>query len=160
MNIIVKQATLEDLSEILRVQKQAFKTEAELHGNYDIEPLNQTYDSILSDFDTYSFLKALHKDKIIGSVKYRVINETVWVGRLIVAANYRRQGLGKRLLLEVEKLNPEVTKFQLFAVASNNQYIRLYQSIGYEVFGKFIDKFQDGLELVEMIKITSTKQTN
>ncbi|MFV0332287.1 MAG: GNAT family N-acetyltransferase [Dysgonomonas sp.] len=152
-DITILQANLEDLTEILQLQKQAFKTEAELHGNYDIEPLKQTYDSILSDFSTHSFLKGIYENKIIGSIKYRSVNDATWVGKLIVSPDFRRQGLGKRLLLEVEKINPETSKFQLFTAASSIQNIRLYESIGYKVCNKYKDEAQAGLEMVEMIKI-------
>ncbi len=151
-NIIIKPARLEDLEEILRLQKKAFLTEAEWHGNYDIEPLKQTYDSILSDFTTHSFLKAVHEDKIIGSIKYRVLDDRVWLGKLIVDINYRKQGLGKRLLTEVERINPEATNFQLFTAASSIHNIRLYESVGYKVCGEYKDDSQADLVLVEMVK--------
>lgn len=152
INVIIERAGLQDLKEILQLQKKAFITEAELHGNYNIEPLKQTYDSILSDFEKYSFLKAVNGNVIIGSVKFRVINHIVWVGKLIVDPLFRKQGLGRKLLLEVEKINPEAVKFQLFTAASSIQNIRLYEAVGYVVCGKYKDENQAGLEMVEMIK--------
>lgn len=152
-HIIIERADLQDLETILQLQKLAFVTEAESHGNYDIEPLKQTYESISSDFETHSFLKAIKGEEIVGSVKYRAMDKTVWVGKLIVHPNCRRQGLGKRLLLEVEKSNPEATKFQLFTAASSIHNIRLYESVGYNICNKYEDGTQSGLEMVEMVKI-------
>ncbi|MDR2916141.1 MAG: GNAT family N-acetyltransferase [Tannerella sp.] len=153
INFIIKQAEIQDLREILQLQKQAFITEAEQHGNYEIEPLKQTYESILSDFESYSFLKMLNGNEIIGSVKYKAVNGAVWVGKLMINPRFRRQGLGKRLLLEVEKLNPEAIRFQLFTAASSIQNIKLYESVGYKVCNKYKDNAQSGLEMVEMIKL-------
>ncbi len=152
-NIRIEPARIDDLNEILLLQKEAFRTEAEWHGNYDIEPLKQTYDSILSDFTTYIFLKATDGDKIIGSVKYRVLDDRVWLGKLIVHTGYRRQGLGKRLLREVEKANPFANKFQLFTAASSIHNIGLYESLGYKVCNTYLDENQANLMMVEMIKI-------
>jgi len=151
-NITILQADREDLNKILELQKLAFVTEAESHGNYDIEPLKQSYESILSDFETHSFLKAMKGNEIVGSVKYRNIDYTVWVGKLIVNPNCRKQGLGKRLLLEVEKINSQAIKFQLFTAASSIHNIRLYESVGYKICNKYEDNTQSGLEMVEMIK--------
>ncbi|HCC52404.1 MAG TPA: GNAT family N-acetyltransferase, partial [Porphyromonadaceae bacterium] len=95
-------AGIADLKDILHLQKQAFITEAESHGNYDIEPLRQTYESILSDFNSCLFLKAVSGGKIIGSVKYKALDDRVWIGKLMVDTGYRGQGLGRRLLAEVE----------------------------------------------------------
>ena len=111
-------AGIADLKDILHLQKQAFITEAESHGNYDIEPLRQTYESILSDFNSCLFLKAVSGGKIIGSVKYKALDDRVWIGKLMVDTGYRGQGLGRRLLAEVEKANPDAKKFQLFTAAS------------------------------------------
>ena len=151
-NIQITVAQVEDAGEILDLQKRAFVTEAEAHGNYDIEPLKQSYESILSDFDSHTFLKAVSGGKIVGSVKYRVTDGRVWVGKLIVDIARRGQGLGKRLLAEVERLNPEVEKFQLFTAASSTHNIRLYESVGYRVLRKYRDDTQDGFLMVEMVK--------
>jgi ribosomal protein S18 acetylase RimI-like enzyme len=151
-NIKISVACLEDLQEILYLQKQAFRTEAELHGNYDIEPLKQTYESILSDFNTYVFLKAECEGQIIGSVKYRELDDRVWIGKLIVDINYRRQGLGKRLLVEVEKVHPKAGKFHLLTAASSTHNIRLYESLGYQVCRQYQDTTQANLIMVEMAK--------
>jgi len=156
-NIKISTAHLEDLAEILHLQKRAFITEAEMHGNYDIEPLTQTYESILSDFNSYVFLKAMCGDKIIGSVKYRVLEDKVWIGKLIVDIECRRQGLGRRLLKEVEKANPESEKFQLFTAATSTHNIRLYESVGYHVYRQYQDNKQSDLLMVEMIKIRNTE---
>jgi len=155
IDVIIERANVDDLKEILQLQKQAFTTEAQQHGNYDIEPLKQTYESILSDFETHSFLKAHNTNKIIGSIKYRAEGDTVWVGKLIVDPSFRRQGLGRKLLMEIEKENRQSIQFQLFTAASSTQNIRLYESVGYAIANKYTDKSQAGLEMVEMIKIVS-----
>jgi len=153
MDIDIHIAYEEDLEEILRLQKRAFITEAKLHGNYDIEPLKQTYESISSDFLCHVFLKAVYDGKIIGSVKFKLSDDHVWVGKLIVDIEHRKQGLGRKLLTEIERLNPEAKKFQLFTAASSTHNIRLYESIGYQICGEYKDEKQADLILVEMEKI-------
>ena len=61
-NISISKAEYNDLDTILSLQKIAFLSEAELYGNYQIEPLHQTLESIQSDFSTYTFLKAEHQE--------------------------------------------------------------------------------------------------
>ncbi len=143
----------QDAAEILDLQKRAFITEAEAHGNWDIEPLRQTLDGILADFATHTFLKATDGGgAIVGSVKFRAQDDRVRVGKLIVDIACRGRGLGRRLLAEVEAHNPEVKRFQLFTAASSDHNIRLYESVGYRVAREFRDAAQDGFAMVDMIK--------
>ncbi len=151
--INISPADKEDLREILHLQKQAFITEAESHGNYDIEPLRQTYESVLSDFGSCTFLKAVCSGKIIGSVKYKALGDRVWIGKLIVDTGFRRRGLGRKLLAEAENANPEAKRFQLFTAASSTHNIRLYESAGYRVCRRYKDDEQGGFLMVEMEKI-------
>ena len=143
----------DDAAGILDLQKRAFVTEALAHGKWDIEPLRQTLDEVVADFATHTFLKAVNGDgAIIGSVKYRIFEDRVWVGKLIVDIACRGRGVGRRLLAEVEKHNPAAGRFQLFTAASSDHNIRLYESVGYRVVREFCDPVQDGFTMVEMIK--------
>ena len=152
-DITISTASKEDLKEILCLQKQAFITEAEAHGNYDIEPLRQSYEAIVADFNSCTFLKAVCDGKIIGSIKYRAWGDRVWIGKLMVDTGFRGQGLGKKLLAEAEKANPETVKFQLFTAASSTHNIRLYEAAGYSVCRQYQDEEQDGFLMVEMEKL-------
>ncbi|MDR2883073.1 MAG: GNAT family N-acetyltransferase [Alistipes sp.] len=143
----------EDAAEILGLQKRAFVTEAQAHGNWDIEPLRQTLDEVVADFGSHIFLKAMDSGgAIVGSVKFRALDGHVWVGKLIVDPACRGRGLGRRLLAEVEALNPGAGRFQLRTAASSDHNIRLYESVGYRVVREFRDPAQDGLVMAEMVK--------
>ncbi len=169
MNGKITVAGAEDAAEILDLQKRAFVTEAQAHGNWDIEPLRQTLEGVVADFESHTFLKAVEVGdggdggdggafgsvgRIVGSVKFRVLDDRVWVGKLIVDIGCRGRGLGRRLLAEVEALNPGAARFQLFTAASSGHNIRLYESVGYRVVREFGDPAQDGFTMVEMIKNT------
>ncbi|MCC8146642.1 MAG: GNAT family N-acetyltransferase [Bacteroidales bacterium] len=151
-NILIQQASFEDLQEILSLQKKAFLSEAEAHGNYEIEPLLQTYESICADYDRYLFLKAVSGPKIVGSVKSRQSLDTVWIGKLMVDQDFRKKGIAKRLLKEVESYYPFIRKFQLFTAATSFHNILLYQSQGYEIVREYADDKQNGFMMVEMVK--------
>lgn len=147
-------AGAEDAAEILGLQKRAFVTEAQAHGKWDIEPLRQTLDEVVADFGSHTFLKAVDGDgKIVGSVKFRELDDRVWVGKLIVDTACRGRGLGRRLLARVEQLNPHAARFQLFTAASSGHNIRLYESVGYRVVREFSDPAQEGFVMVEMCKM-------
>jgi hypothetical protein len=47
----------------------AYLSEAELYGNYDIEPLKQSISDIEKAFEDHLVLKYIDNGKIVGSVK-------------------------------------------------------------------------------------------
>lgn len=108
--------------------------------------------SIEADFEDYTFLKAVHNKKIIGSIKLKVENNTCWVGRLIVSSEYQRQGLGRKLLLKAEEIFPGIETYILFTGSKSTQNIRLYESVGYHKTEEYTDEKIPELVLIRMIK--------
>jgi ribosomal protein S18 acetylase RimI-like enzyme len=146
-------ASFGDIAEILKLQKIAFISEAELYNNFNIEPLTQSIDSMSKDFKEYTFLKAVYKNKIIGSVKGRQTPEYCWIGRLIVHPDFQNNGIGKRLMLEIEKEFSIATQFMLCTGCKSFKNIKLYESIGYNIVEELIDDDKtQGIHLVRMIK--------
>jgi ribosomal protein S18 acetylase RimI-like enzyme len=159
MNEEVKilKASFDDLEDILKLQKTAFISEAELYNNYNIEPLTQTFDSIAADFNDYIFLKAVSINNIIGSVKARETGEYCWVGKLIVAPEFQNRGIGRKLLTEIENEFPATKQYVLFTGSKSIKNIKLYESVGYKIQEVFNDEGHANLELVRMIKINNSK---
>jgi len=102
-----------DLPSILTLQKLVYQSEAELVGDYSIQPLTQTLESITNDFNNGVILKATDNDEIIGSVRVHFSENTVFIGKLIVTPLRQNQGIGKALLLAAENLYPD-KRFELF----------------------------------------------
>ena len=53
------------------------------------------------------------------------------IGRLIVHPDYQRQGLGTRLMNEIESQFPNAQRYTLFTGHKSDGNIRLYQRLGY-----------------------------
>jgi len=60
-------AVSDDLGKILALQKIAYRSEAELVGDFTIQPLMQTIEEIREEFKTSLFLKCVDEDReIVG----------------------------------------------------------------------------------------------
>ena len=132
--MIIEQALERDLLDILELQKLAYQSEAEIYNDYSIPPLTQTLDEIKEDFTFQVFLKAVLKNKIIGSVRAYKEEDTLYIGRLIVHPDFQNQGIGTKLLKEIEAKFNDVKRFELFTGYKSKKNLYLYRKSGYSIF--------------------------
>jgi ribosomal protein S18 acetylase RimI-like enzyme len=148
--MIIEQAKVEDADEILALQKLAYQSEAELYGNSTIQPLTQTLTEMQAEFAKRVFLKASLDGAVIGSVRAHVDRETCFIGKLIVHPRFQNQGIGTRLMNEIEKRFVQVERYELFTGHKSERNLHLYRKLGYKSFRS--QKITDALTLVYMEK--------
>lgn len=147
----IRNANLDDASEILEIQKEAFLGQAKIYNNYELPPLTQEIESLREEYKEKIVLKYEVQNRIIGSVRYKDEDGTVTVDRLVVKPSEQSKGIGTRLLQAVEEMNPEATKFRLFTGNKSERNIHLYKNVGYKEIGRsFTDQ---GIQLIYMEKI-------
>jgi ech hydrogenase subunit C len=131
--IIYLQADKTDAPEILALQKVAYQSEGELYGDDSLPALQQTLEDLQNDFerkpnretsllgarggtedpdDRVIFIKAVVNGKIIGSIRGFAVDSTAYLSRMMVHPYFRGRGIGRRLLDEIEKAFPGVTRFE------------------------------------------------
>jgi ribosomal protein S18 acetylase RimI-like enzyme len=146
----ITRSSVSDLPEILAIQKKAFRSEAELYQNFNIEPLTQTLSELEEECREKVVLKAVIDGKIVGSIRANTYEEGCWVNKLIVLPEFQRRGIGEKLLREIENYFPEAIKFTLGTGANSESNIRLYTKVGYHIVGR--TTFEGGVEAVIMEK--------
>ena len=149
MSIGIYKAGLEDLQEILQLQYLSYQSEAALFGSRDIPPLKQTLDEVIAEYNNGIVLKMTDDDVIVGSIRAKERNGTVYIGKLMVHPDYRRNGYGTKLLTEIEKYFPN-KRYELFTSTRSTGNIRLYQNLGYKMFD--CKAITDELQFVYMEK--------
>jgi ribosomal protein S18 acetylase RimI-like enzyme len=130
---VVHRANLEDATAILQLQREAYQSEALLYNDWSIPPLTQTLEQLHEEFLSGSVFKAMQGAALVGSVRARVVDGAVHIGRLIVAPAAQRQGIGSALLRHVEAAFPKAERFELFTGSLSEANIRLYGKHGYAV---------------------------
>lgn len=146
---IVK-AKRKDAEEILRLQKLAYQSEAELYNDWQLPALTQSLDSLKKEFSTNIILKAVIDKRIIGSVRATAEVDCYKIGRLIVHPDYQKQGIGSALLEKIESMNISSKVFQLFTGSKSLGNIRFYEKSGYKIYGS--KTLSEKVELVFMEK--------
>ena len=150
----ITKAAYNDLPEILKLQKLAYLSEAELHNNYTIQPLMQTLEELQNEFikfDKGIILKLVDEknNRIIGSVRAHEENGRVYIGKLIVHPEYQNKGYGTNLLNAIEAFYENKT-FELFTSGKSERNLYLYKKNGYKEFRR--QRTAENMEFVFMEK--------
>ena len=140
-----------DLREILELQYLTYQSEAALFGSKDIPPLKETLSELETEFKKGIILKMVDDNgKIIGSVRSKSDEKTVYIGKLMVHPDQQKKGYGKKLLSEIERYYPD-KRFELFTSTRSIDNIRLYERMGYKKFKE--EKVTDELVFVYLEKV-------
>ena len=136
MSVTTSVATEDDAERILKLQYLCYQSEAELYGDWAIEPLTQTLDSLREELKERHVLVARLGDEVVGSVRGWVDADGVGrIGRLCVHPRMQRHGLGTRLVRRMEEILAEgdrqVLAYRLFTGHRSLGNLRLYQRLGY-----------------------------
>src|SRR4030042_1853396 len=87
---------------------------------------------------------------IVGSVRAETKKGTCFIGRLIVSPDFQNQGIGTRLLTEVEKKFKDSIRYELFTGADSKKNLYLYQKSGYRIFKS--EKLTDKINILYLEK--------
>ncbi|MFI9775417.1 GNAT family N-acetyltransferase [Streptomyces sp. NPDC051956] len=135
MSVIISAATEQDAEKILKLQYLCYQSEAELYGDYSIEPLTEPLASVRAELAGGTVLVARLGEEVVAAVRGAVDTDgTARIGKLVVHPRMQRHGLGGRLLDAVEaKLGVDgaAKRFQLFTGHRSEHNLRLYRKHGY-----------------------------
>ncbi|MFJ8012258.1 GNAT family N-acetyltransferase [Streptomyces sp. NPDC096339] len=154
MSVTISAAAAEDAEQIFKLQYLAFQSEAELYGNYLIQPLTQSLDSLKGELATDTVLVARLGDEVVGAVRGTVDEDgTGRIAKLCVHPRLQGHGLGGRLLRAVEEAlsgRGATARFRLHTGHKSESNLRLYRKAGYtQVGGRTAS---DGVRLVILEK--------
>ncbi|MFK0214753.1 GNAT family N-acetyltransferase [Streptomyces sp. NPDC090298] len=139
LSVTISAADAQDAEHILKLQYLCYQSEAELYGDWSIEPLTQSLDALRAELDEGYGLVARLGDEVVASVRGRLHEDgTVRIAKLIVHPRMRRHGLGGRLLDGIERhfaaaapAMASAKRYQLFTGHRSEGNLRLYRSKGY-----------------------------
>ncbi len=152
MDFQILTAKESDLKIILDLQKECYQTEAEIHNEYNIPPLTQTFDSINDEIKQGTlFLKGVIGGQLIASVRGHINDQTTYIGRLIVKREFQNNKFGQALMKEIEKQLDNCNRYELFTGFKSEKNLNLYHKLGYNEYKRqFIN---DSLTLVYLEKL-------
>ncbi|MFJ8004767.1 GNAT family N-acetyltransferase [Streptomyces fagopyri] len=161
MSVTISAATEQDAEQILKLQYLCYQSEAELAGDYGIEPLTQPLDSLRAELADGTVLVARLGQEVVASVRGTAdADGTARISKLIVHPRMQRHGIGARLLRAAEAVlvgERGAKRIQLHAGRRGGGNLRLYRSVGYETVGT--SQGDDGVTVTVLEKPAETYAT-
>ena len=146
----IELATIQDVPEILELQYKAFRPVAERLNWPDAPNLTETVEHALGEFPKYTTLKMLSDDgKIIGSVRGRVENGSLYIGRLMVLPEFQMNGYGRILLRKIQSILPH-DRAWLDTSGDVPETVSFYEREGFRIFER--KRFENGVSWIFMEK--------
>jgi GNAT superfamily N-acetyltransferase len=141
-----------DAPEILALQKTSYQSEAEIYADDSLPALQQTLEEVQTEFDRPGqvFLKTVVNGKIIGSMRGYAENETAWLSRMAVHPYFRKRGIGRKLIQELEQAFPDVKRFEVKVGHKSDQNLARFKTQGYQAFKT--EPFKPGIDWIHLQK--------
>jgi predicted N-acetyltransferase YhbS len=129
MMLSLRPANELDFPSILEIQRQAF---AEYEGLYNTTAwTTETVEDMKRDAREKRILVAEWEGRPAGSVRFWTVGGVCVIRLLSVRPAHQRQGIGKALLLEIEKLVTDCHKYYLCTMLRTSRNVQLFLNLGY-----------------------------
>ncbi|ADL13037.1 GNAT family N-acetyltransferase [Acetohalobium arabaticum] len=136
MKFKVKKAEMEDSNLVFRLTKRAFQHYNVPSRSPTTPALSETIEDVEEDIKEKNILIAYLNDKPVGSVRFYSSNgKDFYLSRLGVIGEYQNQGVGQRLVAEVERWAKAQggERITLYSAYSSKKLMEFYQKLGYEI---------------------------
>ncbi|MEU5593773.1 GNAT family N-acetyltransferase [Streptomyces sp. NPDC020298] len=158
MSVTISVATEQDAEQIFKLQYLSFQSEAALYGNYRIDPLVQTLESVRQEVTSDCVFVARLGEEVVGSVRGRITEDgAACIGKLCVHPRLQGHGIGARLLRAAEEALAQergAKRFRLHTGHRSEGNLRLYRRVGYQTVGT--SRGADGVEMIVLEKPAGT----
>ena len=98
----------DEATELLALQKLAYRKEADLIGSDQIPPLYETLEALQQSTET--FYGYVLDGRLAGAISYKRERNLLDIYRMMVHPDYFRRGIARALLQFVERCEPDVIR--------------------------------------------------
>lgn len=128
----VRLAQPADAPELLVLQRCCWAEEARRNDLWDVPVLTESLQDVREGLDSWRTFVVRHDNRLVGSIRGRLVGQAWQIERLMVAPDLRGHGLGRRLLAFIESMAPEqALNVHLRTGARSAGSLRMYQRAGY-----------------------------
>lgn len=150
MSVSLRQAAIEDIELIWKMQVEAFTGLLDKYQDYDMSPATESLEKIKSKYEqpwtTYYFI--MDDDLAVGAV--RVVNKSDGSRKRIspiwIMPKFRNKGYAQQAFVQIEKIYG-ADNWCLDTILQEEGNIHLYEKIGYRQTGK-VEHINERMDIV------------
>ena len=147
----IQRASMSDVVAMHNLQMRAFEEEGRRCGTREIQPLQETTDSIAEHVNSHIALVAKENGVLIGCVR-GVHDDRAWTIRaLVVEPSKHGQGIGSALLQALESEIGSEARIELTTNTIMNGNVAFYEHHGYHIVKRSVPIA--GVEIAHLVKL-------
>ncbi|MBM7615879.1 GNAT family N-acetyltransferase [Alkaliphilus hydrothermalis] len=152
MELLIKRTNLDEVEELLEIQKSAFHEALERYQDYDTSPATEAKERLQYKIQHYHHYTIYMDDELIGGAEVRIKSVShCYLNRIYVNPTHQGKGIGKKVMLHLEGLYPQATTWSLNTPHMEYRNHYLYEKMGYRKIGE--EAFSDKMNLFYYEKV-------
>lgn len=116
--------------EVLDLQLEAYKVEAEIIGFEEIPPLKDTINTLRACGET--FYGYFVEEKLAGIISFKIYDDVLDIHRVAVHPQFFRRGIANKLISFIEKCHRDIKKIIVSTGKENKPAVKLYLNNDYK----------------------------
>lgn len=132
MNLVFRKSQIEDLDELLYIQKLSFKEDLEKYKDYETNPACETYEKLLDNIKKFHHFTILENDEIIGAMDIRGNDDRMHIDKIFISPNIQNSGIGTKSMNYLESIFPDVKLWTLYTPHLSFRNHHFYEKFNYK----------------------------
>ena len=143
MNIELKRVTINDINEIIKMQKESFKILLERYNDGDLNPYNESFEKVKYKIENYYYYFIVIDGEKVGAIAINDKKDGTRkkIAPIYILPRFQNKGYGQLAMKEAEKIHGE-SNWKLDTILEEKGNCHLYEKFGYKQTGKF-EKISD-----------------
>ncbi len=132
MTLIIRKSTLDDIEDLLPIQKASFQDDLEKYQDFETNPACETFEKLEYNIQKYHHFTILEENTIIGAIEVRGNKERMHIDKVFISPSKQNKGTGTMAIKFLEKQFPDVKLWTLYTpyLSFRNHYF--YEKFGYK----------------------------
>lgn len=132
MEVSIKKTKLDEIEELVAIQKEVFTEDYAIYEDHDSTPVNETTEKLIENIKRFFHYTIWLDNYIIGAIDIRPLDDKrLRLSKLFLRTEYQNKGLGSKIIQLMESEFPLIRDWSLYTPYLNKRNHHFYEKLGY-----------------------------